>query len=131
MLTRTRTAIITLVAAGSFAAAAIAPAASQAMFKDPYVLALECEQYRAENEVFSNAAKAAEEKGEQDKANYYWGVATQIALIGKGKHCAWVAASTSSMSDRPTVGQVVTSPPPAPTPPVVKKAAPRPVTTLG
>ena len=89
MLSKTRTTILALAASASMAAAALAPAVSQAQPIKPGTKAALCEVLRLTAGLWHEAAEAAEEKGEADLASYYNGQAEKAEGEAGNRGCQW------------------------------------------
>jgi hypothetical protein len=91
MLTKTRTTLIALVASASFATAAGVPAVSQARPKPPSpgVKAAQCEVLRHSAERSHEAGEAAEAKGENDWAKYYYDQEEKAQGEAGNLGCVW------------------------------------------
>ena len=91
MLTKTRTTIIALVASASFATAAVVPAVSQARPKpiSAGAKAALCEVLRHSAERSHEAGEAAEAKGENDWARYYYDQEEKAQGEAGNQGCVW------------------------------------------
>ena len=91
MLTKTRTTLITLVASASFATAAAVPAVSQARPKpiSAGAKAAQCEVLRHSAERSHEAGEAAEGKGENDWAKYYYDQEEKAQGEAGNLGCVW------------------------------------------
>jgi hypothetical protein len=91
MLTKTRTTLIALVASVSFATAAVAPAVSQARPKpiSAGAKAAQCEALRHSAERSHEAGEAAEGKGENDWAKYYYDQEEKAQGEAGNLGCVW------------------------------------------
>ncbi len=91
MLTKTRTTLIALVASVSFATAAAVPAVSQARPKpiSAGAKAAQCEALRHSAERSHEAGEAAEGKGENDWAKYYYDQEEKAQGEAGNLGCVW------------------------------------------
>jgi hypothetical protein len=93
MLSKTRTAIITLVASASFATAAIAPAVSSAQKLDPGTHAATCEVYRLTYELLDELQESAFANGQEDLAAYYAEQEAKASDAARAEGCRWSSAA--------------------------------------
>jgi hypothetical protein len=126
MSSKIRTIIVTVIAAGSFASATVAPAVSQAEDNSSHgVAARECEGHRemAQHDIEESVEAAG--RGDYDAAAF-WSNAASEDLREADKACAEAAAEGRSPTKLVLVraGSISTSPVPA-------KPNARPVTSLG
>jgi len=91
MLTKTRTTLIALVASASFATTAVVPAVSQAKPKpiSSAAKAAQCEVLRHSAERSHEAGEAAEGKGENDWAKYYYDQEEKAQGEAGNLGCVW------------------------------------------
>jgi hypothetical protein len=95
MLSKTRTAIITLVASASFATAAIAPAVSSAQKLDPGTHAATCEVYRLTYELLDELQESAFANGQEDLAAYYAEQKAKASDAARAEGCKWSAPAVA------------------------------------
>ena len=127
MLTKTRTIIVTFIAAGSFAAATVAPAVSQAKEIKPGTnRSAECSELNREYKAAVAGLNRAHASGNQqeieqwrDNVNVTYGIAFE-------QGCAWAAAKRAKEAERPTGEKPIVEVPSEP--PIVKEGPVRPPT---
>ncbi len=131
MLTKSRTIIMTLVAAGSFAAAAVAPAVSQAKKVKPGQTTKSfCKELSVDHKIAVELAKGAQADGNPALAKEYAEEAERFSVMGAVEGCGWaVAHERIAEAPGPTGEKPIVEAPPKP--PVVKEGPVRPPTSLG
>jgi hypothetical protein len=135
MLTKTRTAIITLVAAGSFATATVVPSVSQALDNGPSgTWAAECEIARLTEGLWNEAAASDAAHGQWALVAYDIDQAegAKANQVVKGCPNGPPAAEIHGKTNRPPVAGVKASTPPVTTKaPVAVKAVTLAETAIG
>jgi len=135
MNTKIRTAIITLIAACSFATATIAPTVAQAQKTNNALKKKKCDDLETEYWRWTQIVEQDVAEGRLDQAAQDAPIVTTYLNEGQVNGCSWAAAVGPAEPTGPVkegkapVKEIVAPTPPVTAPPVVKKTTPVTVVT--